>query len=366
MRFTIRNRGLHCLKVFAVASAILIFTYGCASMGPEHLRDTHPLYNDAIVDSINEQLLNNLVRLRYRDPTFFLDVASVAASMRMNVAGTANGQVNSASPLTLGTDATYEIFPTISYAPLQGEDFVKSLLSPISIDALVALSGSGWSLGRVFGLCVESINGVDNAPSASGPSPERAPKHYKEWNKLVDTFEKLEDDHLIEARIDKASKDLKISFEPSDEFKDVEQSIKAQLKLDPSRSVFDVDGDAIERRPDTIQIVPRPLMSTFFYLSHRVDVPIEHKLNGWVTITKNKDGSEFDWGDTPAGRLFHVRVSKEKPEDAFVAVPYESYWYFIPKNDIESKSTFLLLSQLFRLQAGAAKSIGPTLTIPVR
>ena len=107
-------------------------------------------------------------------------------------------------------------------------------------------------------------------------------------------------------------------------------------------------------------------MSTFFYLSQRVEVPEEHKNKGWVTVTKNKDGTEFDWGETPAGRLFHVRVSKDRPDDVFLAVPYESYWYYIPKSDRESKSTFLLMTQLFRLQAGAAKSIGPTLTIPVR
>jgi len=35
-------------------------------------------------------------------------------------------------------------------------------------------------------------------------------------------------------------------------------------------------------------------------------------------------------------------------------------------NDLESKSTFLQLTQLFRLQKGVAKSMGPTLTIPVR
>lgn len=354
------------LLIITQALLSICLLQACASSGPDHLRDTHPLYNDAIVDSINEQFLNNLVRLRYRDPTFFLDVASVAATMRMNVSGNASGQVNSTTPLTLGTDATYETLPTISYAPLQGEDFVKSLLSPISIDALFALSGSGWSLRRVFGLCVESINGIENAPSASGPTPEKAPRHYKEWNRMVDIFELLEDDHLIEARLDKKTKELKISFEPTSEYDAAEQSIKRILKLDTKRSVFDVDGDDIERSPNTIEITTRPLMSTFFYLSQRVDVPEEHKTNGWVTVTKNKDGSDFDWGDTPAGRLFHVRVSKDRPSDAFIAVPYESHWYFIPKSDKESKSTFLLLTQLFRLQAGAAKSIGPTLTIPVR
>jgi hypothetical protein len=50
---------------------------------------------------------------------------------------------------------------------------------------------------------------------------------------------------------------------------------------------------------------------------------------------------------------------------AFVAIPYRGNWFYLADNDLDSKSTFMLLMQLFRLQAGSAKSIGPTLTIPV-
>ena len=338
---------------------------GCSSVGPDHLRDTHPLYNDAIIDTFNEQFLNNLVRLRYSDPTFFLDISNVAATMSLSVNGTVTGQVSS-SPFTIGTDSTYQMQPTISYAPLQGEEFVKSLLSPISVDALLALTGSGWSMQRVFGLCVESINGIENAPSASGPTPENAPTHYKDWNHLVSIFELLEDDHVIEGRMDKKSNSLKVRMENNPQYVSEVREIKSMLKLNQHMSIYDVEADDVIRRPDTLYFVTRPLMSTFFYLSHSVDTPEEHQSKGWVTISKKPDGSPFDWSETPAGRLFHVRVSKEKPEDAFVTIPYESYWFYIPKDDRESKSTFLLLTQLFRLQAGAAKSVGPTLTLPVR
>ncbi|MFZ4701999.1 MAG: hypothetical protein ACOYMG_18290 [Candidatus Methylumidiphilus sp.] len=344
----------------------MLLTSGCSSIGPDHLRSTHPLYNAAIVDSLNEQFLSNLVRLHYRDPTFFLDVASVAATMKLSVSGTVAGQVDADAPLTLGADSTYETFPTISYSPLQGEDFVKSLLSPISIDALLALTGSGWSLKRVFGLCVERINGVQNAPSASGPNPAKAPKYFQEWNHLIDVFDRLEEDHLIEARLEPKTKTLKVEFQSTPEHESDIREIKTILKLDQKLNIFNIEGDSIEKSADTLRIVTRPLMSTFFYLSHRVDVPEEHQKAGWVTITKNKDGSAFDWSQTPAGKLFHIKESEDKPENAFVAIPYESHWYYITKNDIESKSTFLLLTQLFRLQAGAAKSMGPTLTIPVK
>ena len=58
--------------------------------------------------------------------------------------------------------------------------------------------------------------------------------------------------------------------------------------------------------------------------------------------------------------------ANRQPDMAFVAIPYRGQWFYLADNDLESKSTFMLLTQLFRLQAGAAKSAGPTLTLPVR
>jgi len=339
---------------------------GCQSFGPEQLRGTHPLYNAAIVDSINGQFLSNLVRLHYRDPTFFLDVASVAATVRLGMKGDAGANFDASQSGNIGFGGSYEIYPTVSYAPLQGEEFVKSLLSPVSIDAVLALTGSGWSVRRVFALCVESINGIANAPTASGPTPEQAPKHYKEWNRLNDIFERVADENLIQARQDPETKTLKIEIRSTPEYADVISELKGMLGLDPRMTVYRVEGDAIERRPDTIHIVTRPLMGTLFYLSHRIDSPVEDQTAGYVTVTRNPDGSVFDWGDTPAGRIFHVRQSNDRPDHAFQSINFYDRWYYIPNNDLESKSTFLLLTQLFRLQAGAAKSIGPTLTIPVR
>ena len=85
-----------------------------------------------------------------------------------------------------------------------------------------------------------------------------------------------------------------------------------------------------------------------------------------MTITHTKNGKEFNWGSTPAGKLFHIRQNEDQPNDAFIALPYRDHWFYIADSDLESKSTFMLLMQLFRLQAGSAKSEGPTLTLPVR
>ena len=61
MRFPLMMAGI--LALFGLP--------GCHSFGPDELKGTHPLYNQAINDSINEQYLQNLVRIHYHDPTFF-------------------------------------------------------------------------------------------------------------------------------------------------------------------------------------------------------------------------------------------------------------------------------------------------------
>ena len=61
--------------------------------------------------------------------------------------------------------------------------------------------------------------------------------------------------------------------------------------------------------------------------------------------------------------LVRVESAPRRPLNAFVAVRHRGSWFFIRNNDLESKSTFMLLSQLFNLQAGQIKTMAPALTI---
>jgi len=344
---------------------------GCHSFGPDELRGTYPLYNAAIVDSQNEQFIQNIVRLHYRDPVFFLDVTSVTASLKLDLSA---GLDQSAFDLSSGGadilqfsgGGAYSTSPTIAYTPLQGEGFVESLLRPISIKDMFALAVSGWSEQRVLGLCVERINDLQNAPVASGPTPKASPKRIEPFNRLLKLFEQVMSEDLINPRIDPGTKEMQLEIKSSPTYFDAIREIKQLLGLNQNLEVYHVNSDFLHHRDDTISIRSRSLMSIFFYLSHHVDTPKEHKAAGLVTVTRNQDGSEFDWDKTAAGTLFHILQSEKKPDMAFVAIPYRGQWFYLPDNDLESKATFMLLTQLFRLQAGAAKSAGPTLTLPLR
>jgi hypothetical protein len=364
------------IQIRRIKSSLLLLTVttlinGCYSFGPDALKGTQPLYNAAIVDSQNEQFIQNIVRLHYRDPVFFLDVVSVTASLKMDLSAGLDQSAfdlksGGADLLQFSAGGAYSTSPTIAYAPLQGEGFVKSVLKPIALEDLLALTGSGWSNRRVLGLCVERMNDIKNVPIASGPTPKLSPQHIDSFNRLLQLFDMVMGEDLIIPRIDPVTKEIQLEIKSSPVYQNEIREIKQLLGLDQNLEIYHVTSDFLQHRGDTISIRSRSLMSVFFYLSHNIDTPKEHKEAGLVTVTRNKDGSEFDWNKTAGGGLFHIRQSWMKPDMAFVSVPYRGQWFYVADNDLESKSTFMLLTQLFRLQAGSAKAAGPTLTLPVR
>jgi hypothetical protein len=76
------------------------------------------------------------------------------------------------------------------------------------------------------------------------------------------------------------------------------------------------------------------------------------------------DNTTFDWNKVTGG-LFRVKAADTRPANAFVSVAYRGKWFYLADNDLESKSTFMLLTQLFNLQAGQIKTVAPALTIGV-
>jgi hypothetical protein len=370
---------------------ILVLTFvlsGCqSSFGPDALHNTHPAYNQVIVNTLNEQMLLNLVRLKYRDKAFFLKVGSVTASMsfggNMGIDGTAKfGATGSSIAPSMGI--AYADKPTITYTPLQGEDFLKSVLSSISLEAVLVMTQSGWSIERIFGLCMERMNELYNAPRASGPTPEEEPE-FRKFKRTLELFRvlQLHGDMEIgpDLSLDKKDPDLVMLFQLSKLNEDVIDEIsmllvnpdnkdlptKAHPHRHPQSIRIKINTDFVNENPNELNVRTRSISSVMYYLSQNVKIPEQHIKEGLVTVTKTLDDQGvFNWDETPAGAVFQVDFSEDYPEHAFIAIPYRDYWFYIADNDLESKSTFMLLTQLFDLQAGQTKYTGPTLTLPVR
>jgi hypothetical protein len=105
-------------------------------------------------------------------------------------------------------------------------------------------------------------------------------------------------------------------------------------------------------------------MGVLYYLSNAVQPPQEHLDAGVVTTTVDANGKPFDWS-AMLGGLFEVRSSKNSPPNPAVAVRHRGRWFYIADDDETSKSTFVLLHQLFSLRAGDVEESKPVLTLPV-
>jgi hypothetical protein len=259
--------------------------------------------------------------------------------------------------------------PTITFQPVQGEDFLKNVLSSISLDSIMVLTQSGWSIERVFGLCVERANEILNAPTASGPTPLHEPK-FKRFKLLLSLLKHQLNRGNIEMGSDVSNKQINLLFQAHNKQDKTEiEEIGALLGFglgENQSALVKLNTNFLVHEKNLLTIRPRSMLSIMFYLAQNVDVPIEHIHAGLVTITKNKQGVNFDWSSTPAGSVFKISSSREEPENAYLAVPYRDFWYYIADNDLQSKTTFMLLKQLFDIQSGQTKFSGPALTLPVR
>ncbi|MHC5047985.1 MAG: hypothetical protein ACYTGY_15705 [Planctomycetota bacterium] len=155
-------------RLLAVLAACLLLT-ACQSRGPGRLPPDRFNYNAAIAQSANEQMLLNLVRLRYSEIPVFLDVSSVLTQyVYMGVVGVAGSSGESwGDPLwSVGGSANvrYAERPTITYTPLKGGEFAEQLLEPIPTDMVFSLVESGWPPEELMVMCFFRVNNLVNVP----------------------------------------------------------------------------------------------------------------------------------------------------------------------------------------------------------
>ena len=136
---------------------------GCTSLGPQSIPRDRFNYNEALASSWKDQMLLNIVKLRYADAPFFLNVGSVVNQYSLE--GEVDGEVvlvPGSDPISLGAGGTYGNKPTITYLPLRGEAFMRTMITPVRPARIFALVQAGWPVEFVFSLAVRSVNGIYN------------------------------------------------------------------------------------------------------------------------------------------------------------------------------------------------------------
>ena len=355
-------------RALALALSVALTASACATnLGPRTLGPARFDYNQALADSWNQQMLLNLVRLRYRDTPVFLEVGTLLAQYSIGGSGSLGASIDGGggdNSYGLGAGVDFSESPTITFSPLQGEAFVRRLLTPISPATVLLLSQAGWSIERLMLCCVQGLNGMPNAPSAAGPTPDYRPR-FEPFHRLAYLLRELQVRGYFKFQIDRTGEEerffVRVTRTDDPQIDAMGAEVAEILGLDRERSEYTLVDETAPGTGDLL-MAGRSLLGVLFYLSQGVAVPPSHVEAGWVTDTREEDGRPFDW-DQLTGRLFRVSESASRPAEAFVAVPYRGHWFYIADTDLNSKTTFSLLTLLFSLQASGGGGASPLLTV---
>lgn len=354
-----------------LALAVLVLTLlglgGCKHFGPRSIMADRIPYNEAIALSWKEQTLLNIVKLRYMDTPFFIDVPQITSGYTLQGLATANGGIfppvsnlaNFSQQLGAGLNLQggYLDRPTISYTPQTGSQFIRNLTNPINPGSVMFLLQSGYPADVVFDLTVDTVNGLKNRSVSGGQLRPADP----EFTRMVQVLRKAQISGHVGIRVEREKdksdavtfffQDRNIDPELARELADVRKS----LGLDPARGEFRVVFGATASNPNEIAILSRSVIRILSELGTFVEVPVEHQVSGIAPPI----GETGDDGQSP----FRVLSGAKKPCDPFVAVCYEGRWFWIEKSDFQSKRTMSYLLVLLALADTGTKENLPVITI---
>ncbi|MDR2576922.1 MAG: hypothetical protein LBC42_02630, partial [Puniceicoccales bacterium] len=314
--FLLRPRMKKLFRKFAIYSVTLLA--GCRSVGPSAIRREHANFNEAIAQTLDEQLLTNLVRMRYLETFLFLDVGTVTDSRNCTLkAGLENNTKIYCQPhhLTLDLDpvlgGALSQTATVTYTPMQGINFVKRLFAPVPLPVVLNAIQSGWSANRVFRIFVERINYLHNAPTASGPTPILSPEYeqFAEMTQIMAAL--LRDDVLTMGIAPDGYNRLVIRILDDGKHGQEILAFKDILSLPRDGSTFTFQENLLSNTDGELRLRLRSVYSAMFYLANGVQVPEEHIAAGIVVATRNPSGDLFDW-QSMLHDIITVHCSKDK------------------------------------------------------
>jgi hypothetical protein len=347
-------------------AAVWLVISGCTGIGPGTVARDRFDYTTAISESWKNQMLLNMVKLRYGDTPVFLDVASVINSYELSgsVSAGADWTFNPAYGSAANTRALgfYADRPTVTYSPSTGEKFSKSMLTPIPPSSIFFFIQAGYDATAVFRVLVQSINGIRNSYGGIARSLPADPEFYL----LIDRLRRVQDSGAYEIRIQKSTEREALAAIFSDKVDarteaDISE-IRKMLGLDPRTREFRVIYGSIASDDREIAILSRSVLQVIINLAFFIEVPETHVAEKRVTPTSAEKGAD----GSPVPPLMQIRSSSERPADAFVAVPYRNHWFWIDDKDLRSKGLFTFLMFILNLVDTGVKEGAPVVTIPTR
>jgi hypothetical protein len=335
---------------------------GCANLGSEVIRSGRPAYNDAILATNDEQLLQNIVRMRFGDGLGFLTVSSVTANVSLTASGSVNlgfgspsGYQGNLVPFggTVGTEQN----PTISYMPVSGDRVLRQLASETPLDLAILSIRAAHLPREAWVWLVRRVNDIRNPDFLDPPALDVDPR-FDEVATLLSTLQHR--GALYWARIEGTPPGFGFVVHgyARASAREAARLIELLGVAKPPREGGDVVVPMVlaagDPEGDTVAIETRSLSAMMRLAAASIELPPD-------TVGAMRFGEAG-----PAGRAIRIRSSVDRPARSRVAVEYRGRWYYVDEADETSKQWFAMVTLLFSAQVPEpASAVAPMLTIPV-
>jgi len=249
-------------------------------MGPETVPRDRTDYITAVADSWKEQTLLNVVRMRYGDAPSFVDVSSVISAYTFQGQLSANGQVSSDRTPTipsglavLGGSASYTDRPTITYTPLTGDRFTRSLLRPISPSAIFELVQAGYPADTILEMTTRGINGLSNRSTLGGTTRKADPEFYA----VLAALRRLQLSGDVSVRLKKQGGEdvgiLLLAKRRTEQTNADLDFVLNTLRVKPRNGEITLAFGAVPRSDTEIAVLSRSMLGVLLEVASGMDVP---------------------------------------------------------------------------------------------
>jgi hypothetical protein len=371
-----KTKKASCRCFLLIAAAVFVIS-GCAAQGAKRVPRDRFDYNAALAQSTREQMLLNIVRSRYLEVPVFLTVSSVLTQYEydrsIGLGGFFQLGRDTTDTITGDTNLRFSERPTITYLPVEGQEFSAHLLSDVPVDLFFAAAQAGWSIDVFMRIGIQRLGAAENMSfgeiPATGYGDSKTKfadefKKLKRFERMIELIFILSDREVIEVQqVEKDGKSERyflIAEEVPEDLRPLLAELRQIIGLS-NRTRFRITERVTNIKDDEISIQTRSVMAMMEFMARGVEVPLAYLEEGRVIDY----GLQSNEGEVAKELIpFKMHSSKNRPQDVFAKVRYQEYWYYIDHTDITSKRALSLIIVLFRLQAPTPAGAAPILTLP--
>jgi hypothetical protein len=172
---------------------------GCLS--PITLTRAVTAYDEAVTEALSKQLLINIARAHQHQPIHFTGVSNIAATFDFRVSAGATpaltGEASRALMPIFGGSVAEN--PTISIAPIEGEEFTQRLLTPFQETKFMLLLRQRYDIDLLLRLMAQELRIKENGQEVAYHNKPADRRGYEMFRRVVTHLSAIQDQHQLHA-----------------------------------------------------------------------------------------------------------------------------------------------------------------------